>query len=129
VDDRVLDHIKLFHIPLDLSSPSSVIKCATEFLRREEKLDLVLLNAAIAPKERKLTSSEIGGDKVEEALMTNVLGNALLLDFLQKAFKMREEGEQTRIVTVSSELHRRLAFPGKSCLRLGASYNLTCPLD
>ncbi|KAH8081792.1 hypothetical protein HD553DRAFT_73968 [Filobasidium floriforme] len=107
-DDNILDRIKLHHLPLDLTSPSSIRACAKSFLEKESKLDVLLLNAAVAPKSRNVTNVKLKGEPVEEALMTNVLGHALLTESLKSAFHERGSERSTRIVTVSSELHRRI---------------------
>lgn len=113
-DDDILDRIKLYHLPIDLTSPSSIRACAKSFLEKESKLDFLLLNAAVAPKSRKVTNVKLKGEPVEEALMTNVLGHALLTESLKSAFHERGSERSTRVVTVSSELHRRIQETGKS---------------
>lgn len=113
-DENILDRIKLHHLPLDLTSPSSIRACAKSFLEKESKLDVLLLNAAVAPKSRKVTNVKLKGEPVEEAMMTNVLGHALLTESLKSAFHERGAGQSTRVVTVSSELHRRIQEIGKS---------------
>jgi NAD(P)-dependent dehydrogenase (short-subunit alcohol dehydrogenase family) len=113
-DDNILDRIKLHHLPLDLASPSSIRACAKSFLEKESKLDFLLLNAAVAPKSRKVTHVKLKGEPVEEAMMTNVLGHALLTESLKSAFHERGSERSTRVVTVSSELHRRVQEIGKS---------------
>jgi NAD(P)-dependent dehydrogenase (short-subunit alcohol dehydrogenase family) len=113
--DDILDRIKLFHIPLDLSSTSSIKNCAKTFLAKERSLDVLLLNAAVAPNARKMTEMRLQGEPVEEALMTNVLGHALLVQSLRSAFPDKQAEQATRIVTVSSELHRKLE-PGGTWL-------------
>jgi hypothetical protein len=73
-----------------------------------------LLNAAVAPKARNVTKVKLKGKPVEEALMTNVLGHALLTESLKSAFHERGSERSTRVVTVSSELHRRIQETGES---------------
>lgn len=102
----------MFHLPLDLTSPASIRACARSFLDKEEQLDCLLLNAAVAPRARKTINVELQGEPVEEALMTNVLGHALLTEKLRSAFHRRGSGRSTRVVTVSSELHRRIQETG-----------------
>jgi NAD(P)-dependent dehydrogenase (short-subunit alcohol dehydrogenase family) len=114
--DDILDRIKLYHIPLDLTSTKSVVDCARTFLEKEQTLDVLLLNAAVAPRARKLSEVKLGGTQVEESLMTNVLGHALLVDSLKSAFYNRSSEHETRVVTVSSELHRRMQTSGKTMI-------------
>ena len=106
----------MFHLPLDLSSPSSIQACAKSFLEKEKQLDYLLLNAAVAPRARKTTPVQLRGEPVEESLMTNVLGHALLTEKLRPAFHQRGSDRSTRVVTVSSELHRRVQEIG-TCSR------------
>jgi NAD(P)-dependent dehydrogenase (short-subunit alcohol dehydrogenase family) len=113
-DENILDRIQLHHLPLDLTSPFSIRACARSFLEKESKLDFLLLNAAVAPKARNMTNVKLEGEPVEEALMTNVLGHALLTESLKSAFHERGSERSTRVVTVSSELHRRIQEIGKS---------------
>jgi NAD(P)-dependent dehydrogenase (short-subunit alcohol dehydrogenase family) len=113
-DENILDRIQLHHLPLDLTSPFSIRACARSFLEKESKLDFLLLNAAVAPKARNMTNVKSEGEPVEEALMTNVLGHALLTESLKSAFHERGSERSTRVVTVSSELHRRIQEIGRS---------------
>jgi NAD(P)-dependent dehydrogenase (short-subunit alcohol dehydrogenase family) len=122
--DDILDRIKLYHIPLDLTSTKSVIDCARRFLQNEKNLDILLLNAAVAPRARKLSDAKLGGSQVEESMMTNVLGHALLVDCLKSAFHDRSDEHETRVVTVSSELHRKMQASGK----MSTPSQSPCPL-
>ncbi|KAJ9092388.1 hypothetical protein QFC21_006890 [Naganishia friedmannii] len=118
--------VSLYHLPLDLLNPNSIRHCASAFLSRESKLDVLVLNAAIAPNKRESSGSVIprhkGGKndmgmaedfELETGMMTNVIGSAMLTKLLEpallKAPGIPEDAvEKPRIVLVSSELHRRL---------------------
>ncbi|KAJ9091888.1 hypothetical protein QFC19_008914 [Naganishia cerealis] len=118
--------VSLHHLPLDLLNPDSIRNCALEFLSQEARLDVLILNAAIAPNGRESTGfiiphcragesdENVAGDfELETGMMTNVVGTAMLTKLLEPALlKDSERSEERdripRIVLVSSELHRRL---------------------
>lgn len=127
----------LHHLPLDLSSPSSIRQCVARFSSLEDRLDFLVLNAAVAPSARHLSSYTItlpsvtpcpeGDDpddaepkserrwQVEDTFLVNVLGNGMLWQLLEPAMKQpsiddqvgEEDRVRARVVVVSSELHRR----------------------
>lgn len=122
--------VELRHVPLDLLNPTSIRDCASKFLAQESKLDVLVLNAAIAPNEREPAgflvppADEESGYSYEEplvlekAMMTNVIGTAMLAKLLEPALVIaaKYEEEKPRVVLVSSELHRRLGdMEGKRC--------------
>lgn len=115
-------NVELRHVALDLLDPTSIRNCASTFLVQETKLDVLVLNAAIAPNKRELagfivppqdkrdghpTDDSLG---LERAMMTNVIGTAMLAKLLEPALikAAKDEEEKPRVVLVSSELHRRL---------------------
>ncbi|KAJ9113985.1 hypothetical protein QFC22_005803 [Naganishia vaughanmartiniae] len=117
--------VSLHHLPLNLLNPNSIRNCASEFLSQESRLDVLVLNAAIAPNKRESSGLIIpqrrGGEsdesspeelELETGMMTNVVGSAMLTKLLEPALLKAEisenEVEKPRIVLVSSELHRRL---------------------
>lgn len=122
----------LRHLPLDLLDPNSIRKCASRFLAQETRLDVLVLNAAIAPNQREPAGlivpafegegtdpSRKGYLELEKGMMTNVVGTAMLAKLLEPALLNATEAadalERPRVVVVSSELHRRLGdLLGKS---------------
>lgn len=121
--------VELRHVPLNLLDPTSIRNCASRFLAQETKLDVLVLNAAIAPNKREALGfivpppEDVSGDPSEEPLelekgmMTNVVGTALLAKLLEPALvdAAKHGEEKPRVVLVSSELHRRLGdIEGKS---------------
>ena len=134
-------HIALRHLPLDLLNPYSVRDCASRFLSQESRLNVLVLNAAIAPNQREpsgwIASSLEGRTpeqssknmiELEKAMMTNVIGTSMLAKALEPAMvKAAEEAthhdEKPRIALVSSELHRRLGDLEGELIR----FILTCP--
>lgn len=132
-------HITLRHLPLDLLNPSSIRQCASSFLAQESRLDVLVLNAAIAPNHREPSgwiASSFEGEsdhstmqtvELEKAMMTNVIGTSMLTKLLEPALMKAAEdatqdGEKPRVALVSSELHRRLGDLE------GALFRLAIPL-
>ena len=54
-----------------------------------------------------MTDISVRGEQLEEAFMTNVVGNALLVNILKSTFHKANDHKVTRVITVSSELHRQ----------------------
>lgn len=88
-------------LDLDLTSFESVRACAAEFVAREQRLDLLVLNAGII-RVAKGTTKE--GYEVHFGL--NYLGHALLAKLLMPTLeKSAQEDAKPRVVVVSSEGH------------------------
>lgn len=88
---------------LDLTSFDSIKACASEFLRKEERLDLLILNAGII---------RVAAGKTREGIEThfglNYLGHALLAKLLVPTMVrmvQKTSVEEARVVVVSSEGH------------------------
>lgn len=90
-------------VDLDLTSFESIRTCAAEFKAKEERLDILVLNAGII-RVAKGTTKE--GYEVHFGL--NYLGHALLAKLLtpilDKTSKL-QPGAEARVVVVSSEGH------------------------
>lgn len=124
--------MELRHVPLDLLDPNSIRNCASTFLAKESKLDVLVLNAAVAPNQSEPTGfivpplEDAHGNPSEEPLelekgmMTNVVGTAMLAKLLEPALvDAAKHGEKPRVVLVSSELHRKLGdIEGKASIML-----------
>lgn len=90
-------------LKLDLASLESIRDAATELLRRETRLDILINNAGIMMTPEGLTK-----DGYEIQFGTNVVGPALLTQLLLPI--MRETAKinpQTRVVMLSSAAHAR----------------------
>ncbi|XP_053679326.1 retinol dehydrogenase 14-like [Anopheles nili] len=86
-------------LKLDLSSQSSIREFATEVLRTERKLDVLIHNAGFAETFRKSRSA----DGIEFTMATNHYGPFLLTHLLIDLLK---RSSPSRIVVVASELYR-----------------------
>jgi NAD(P)-dependent dehydrogenase (short-subunit alcohol dehydrogenase family) len=89
---------KLEIIKIDTSSLKSVKNFADEFLKNNQKLDLLVNNAGIMVPPYSLTE-----DGFESQLGTNYLGHFLLTGLLLPTL---EKTENSRIVTLSSIAHK-----------------------
>ena len=90
-------------LDLDLTSFESIRACAAEFVAKEERLDILVLNAGII-RVAKGTTKE--GYEVHFGL--NYLGHALLAKLLTPTLvktSNQQSGSEPRIVVVSSEGH------------------------
>ncbi|KAF2689536.1 NAD(P)-binding protein [Lentithecium fluviatile CBS 122367] len=90
-------------LELDLTSFESVRACAAEFVAKEERLDILLLNAGII---RVATGTTKEGYEVHFGL--NYLGHALLSKLLVPTMvhtAQQQPGADVRVVVVSSEGH------------------------
>ncbi|KAK7959809.1 retinol dehydrogenase 14 [Apiospora aurea] len=88
---------------LDLGSLKSVRACAAQFIAREERLDVLILNAGIIRVAPGTTS-----DGYEAHFGINYLGHALLARLLVPTLVRTAEQQQqpdARVVVVSSEGH------------------------
>ncbi|HEY1701074.1 MAG TPA: SDR family oxidoreductase [Trebonia sp.] len=84
-------------LPLDLSSLTSVRACATEFLQRDEPLDVLVNNAGVGG-QRGLTA-----EGFELHFGVNHLGHFALTQLLLD--RLRASGPGSRVVSVSSAAH------------------------
>ncbi|KAM0234993.1 hypothetical protein ACHAP5_009855 [Fusarium lateritium] len=98
------DGTKVSLLNLDLSSFESVKAAAAEFLQREERLDVLLLNAGIMGAPPTLTK-----DGYEMHMGTNHLGHALLLKLLKPVL---EKTPDTRVIHLSSAGFRHVGPEG-----------------
>jgi NAD(P)-dependent dehydrogenase (short-subunit alcohol dehydrogenase family) len=85
---------KVHLVNADLSSLASVREFRTQFLEREDRLDVLINNAGVLLSERKLSV-----DGFELSFATNVLGPFLLTGLL---IPLLEAGAPSRIINVSS---------------------------
>ncbi|KAH9451094.1 hypothetical protein Pst134EB_018592 [Puccinia striiformis f. sp. tritici] len=110
-------------LEFDLSKLSSGKSTAEEFLKKEDRLDMLINNAGIMA-----TPYELSPDGIELQACNGIGHYGLtipLLDILKKTDK--EEGSQVRIVNLASIAHKAAAFnPDFSSLEtLNQSYNST----
>ena len=87
-------------IECDLADFSSVNKCARE-LRKIERLDVLCLNAAVAPSPSAI-SPKLTKDGLEECIGVNHFGHFLLANLLFKKLQARGGG---RLVVTASSVH------------------------
>lgn len=112
VGSEKLKHVastEIRFLDLDLASFESVRKCAAEFVAREERLDILVLNAGII---RVATGVTKEGFEIHFGI--NYLGHALLSRLLAPMMIRTSEQHPTadvRVVVVSSEGHS-MAPPG-----------------
>lgn len=85
-------------IECDLASLSSVGKCADEFKRRYERIDVLINNAGVLPQERQESK-----DGIELNLAVNFLAPFLLTSLLLPLLK---QSAPSRIINVSSSMHK-----------------------
>lgn len=100
-DATVTPKTEVYFIDLDLTSFESVRACAAEFVAKEERLDILFLNAGII-RVAKGTTKE--GYEIHFGL--NYLGHALLAKLLMPTLEKSAQGDaKPRVVVVSSEGH------------------------
>jgi NAD(P)-dependent dehydrogenase (short-subunit alcohol dehydrogenase family) len=102
-DDKSPAGTEVRFLEVDLTSFASVRNCAAEFLAKEERLDIFLLNAGII---RVATGTTKEGYEVHFGL--NYLGHALLSKLLVPTMvrtAQQQPDADVRIVVVSSEGH------------------------
>jgi len=93
---------RAFILHLDLLDFESVKKCASEFLHREKKLNVLVLNAGMIAPEWKASKQGF-----ESQIQTNHLGHALLVKLLEHVLsKSGSHRHQSRLIFVASEAHR-----------------------
>jgi len=93
------DRSRLIVLIADLSSFASIRAVVADFERREQKLDVLVNNAAVSV----LQTYELTGDGHEMTWQCNYLGPFLLTELL---LPMLQRSQSARIVIVSSELHK-----------------------
>ncbi|TFY66029.1 hypothetical protein EVG20_g5060 [Dentipellis fragilis] len=96
------DQNRLVYLPLDLSSVHSAKEAAEDFLSREDRLDVLINNAARGIEEYQLSK-----DGIELTIAVNHFGHFVftqtLLPLLKETAKRRDA--DVRIVVVSSRAH------------------------
>ena len=85
-------------LEIDMTSFASVRRAAERFLGSHTRLDVLVNNAGVAVRERRLTA-----DRHELTWQTNFLGGFLLTKLLLPALK---SAVRPRVVNVSSQAHR-----------------------
>lgn len=85
-------------VPADLSSQREIRAAAAEILERYERLNVLIHNAAVLPRERRVSE-----DGLELQFAVNHLAPFLLTELLLERLR---ESAPSRIVVVSSEAHR-----------------------
>ncbi|KZS87506.1 NAD(P)-binding protein [Sistotremastrum niveocremeum HHB9708] len=95
----------LHYIKLDLSDPQSIKKSAEEFLKREDRLDVLINNAGFVEEDYVTLKEGLG-----ESIFANYLGPFIYTNALLPLLKKTaaEPGSDVRIVNLSSAAH---AFP------------------
>ena len=87
---------------LDLARLSSVESFCDRLATDGVRLDVLVLNAGVVPREARKTE-----DGLDESFQVNVLANVLLVQRLrERGLFVAEEGVWPRVVVVSSESHR-----------------------
>ncbi|RDX43075.1 NAD-P-binding protein [Lentinus brumalis] len=88
---------------LDLSDPRAVQRAAEEFVRNEERLDVLVNNAAVL-----LVPFAKDHDNIQNIVMVNYIGTYLLTRFLLPLLKRTADqpNSDVRIVAVNSASHR-----------------------
>jgi NAD(P)-dependent dehydrogenase (short-subunit alcohol dehydrogenase family) len=97
------------HLPLDLTSFSSIAEAASTFKRQETRLDILVNNAGIMASPYSTTK-----EGYEIQFGTNHMGHALLTKLLLPTMleTSKNEGADVRIVSLSSEGHRLAVSKG-----------------
>ncbi len=95
------DRVEMLHV--DLSDVESIEKLIRELKEKGEKLDQVICNAAVVPRQSRKTPQGL-----EEMFMVNYLSKFILLNRLLEEGLIREgsETDPSRLIIVSSESHR-----------------------
>ncbi|KAF7366116.1 NAD-binding protein [Mycena venus] len=93
-------------LELDLSDPRSAARAAQEFLQKEQRLDILINNAASAVGPYKLTS-----DGLWDIMVINHISHFVLTEALLPLMKRTatEPGADVRIVGVTSKAHAFVA--------------------
>jgi len=104
-------------LPLDLSDPRLVKKTATEFLRKEDRLDILVNNAS----HTSYGPYKINEDGLLDIMVTNHISHFVLTDTLLPLLKSTAnlDGSDVRIVNLSSMSHSGIqpeSFVGRESL-------------
>ncbi|KAJ7280145.1 NAD-P-binding protein [Mycena rebaudengoi] len=93
-------------LDLDLADPRSAARAAKEFLQKEERLDILINNAAHPAGPYKVNS-----DGLPDIMTINHISHFVLTEALLPLMKRTaaEPGSDVRIVGVSSNIHSRVA--------------------
>jgi NAD(P)-dependent dehydrogenase (short-subunit alcohol dehydrogenase family) len=93
---------EIIHLPLDLTSFSSIAEAATTFKARETRLDILINNAGIMASPYSTTK-----EGYEIQFGTNHMGHALLTKLLLPVLleTAKQPGADVRIITLSSMGH------------------------
>jgi NAD(P)-dependent dehydrogenase (short-subunit alcohol dehydrogenase family) len=99
---------EIIHLPLDLTSFSSIASAASTFLASESRLDILINNAGIMASPYSATK-----EGYEIQFGTNHMGHALLTKLLLPVLldTAKQPGADVRVVTLSSVGHA-LTPPG-----------------
>ncbi|KAI0751787.1 NAD-P-binding protein [Daedaleopsis nitida] len=90
-------------LPLDLSDPRSVVAAAEDFMQKEERLDILINNAAVL-----LVPYAKDHDNIQNIVMVNYIGTYLFTRALLPLLKRtaQEPNSDVRIVVVNSHSHK-----------------------
>ncbi|KAF1941985.1 NAD(P)-binding protein [Clathrospora elynae] len=102
IKSSVPNACEIIHLPLDLTSFSSIADAASTFKGRESRLDMLINNAGIMASPYSTTK-----EGYEIQFGTNHMGHALLTKLLLPTLleTARQPGADVRIVTLSSMAH------------------------
>jgi NAD(P)-dependent dehydrogenase (short-subunit alcohol dehydrogenase family) len=102
IQTAVPNACEIIHLPLDLTSFSSIASAADTFKSRESRLDILINNAGIMASPYSTTK-----EGYEIQLGTNHMGHALLTKLLLPTLleTSKQPGADVRIVTLSSMGH------------------------
>ncbi|KAH3908576.1 hypothetical protein HBH56_169290 [Parastagonospora nodorum] len=109
IKSQVPNACEIVHLPLDLTSFSSIASAADTFKSRESRLDILINNAGIMAPPYSTTK-----EGYEIQFGTNHMGHALLTKLLLPTLleTAKQPGADVRIVSLSSAGHRMPASEG-----------------
>ncbi|KAL6710651.1 hypothetical protein ACN47E_007708 [Coniothyrium glycines] len=109
IKSSVPNACEIVHLPLDLTSFSSIAEAATTFTARESRLDILINNAGIMATPYSTTK-----EGYEIQFGTNHMGHALLTKLLLPTMleTAKQPGADVRIVTLSSSGHNLAVSKG-----------------
>ena len=96
----------------DLSRFDSIRQCAATLIQTVERLDVLCLNAAVAPCAAATTPPKLTAEGLEECIGVNHLGHFLLAKLLYPKLLANPEG--ARVVVTASSVHDPESGGGKS---------------